>query len=100
MPNDPAIIIPILVIIALISVVKNISDIISTWIRKPSVDKEMQGYMPRLELLGHLKDLREEDTKIWQRLNGMDRSNSKERSDIQRALGRLEGKIDKALEKS
>ncbi|MDF3129252.1 hypothetical protein P0Y35_08600 [Kiritimatiellaeota bacterium B1221] len=100
MPNDPAAILPILVIIALISVVKNISDMIHSWRKNPSIDKEMQDYMPRNEIQGCFNDLKEEDTKIWQRLNGMDRTNTRNQGDIQRSLGRLEGKIDKLREKS
>lgn len=95
MPQDPNALLVIAVIIAGISVLKQVSDIVATWRRKPSIDKELQDFMPRKEVQAHINDLREEDDKIWTRVNGMDKTISKERGDIQRALGRLEGKIDK-----
>ena len=99
MPNDPTTIIVILVLIALISVTKNVSDIIATWMRKPSLDRQLLDYMPRREMSSQLKELKEEDGKIWTKLNGMDRTNSLAQQDIQRALGRVEGMLKDAFDK-
>ena len=115
MPNEPTALIVILVLIALISVARNIIEIIASFRRKPGIDKEFQDYMPRVEVdknfakqksdhKGYCEnrhhaielsilELKEEDSKIWIKLNGMDRTNATNQADIQRALGRIEGEL-------
>jgi hypothetical protein len=119
--NASTSIVVILVIIALVSVVKNVSDMISSWRRNPSLDKDLQDYMPRQEIGrkftalekqtldscaaqhrlvdAKFNELKDEDNRLWTKLNGMDRTNNKNQQDIQRTLGRIEGKLEDLSQK-
>jgi hypothetical protein len=44
-------------------------------------------------------ELKDEDNRLWTKLNGMDRTNNKNQQDIQRTLGRIEGHLQDISQK-
>lgn len=62
--------------------------------RSPSIDQELQAYIKRVEHERDLAEVKAEHVEIWRVINGERTTMRKTIEDINRSLGRIEGKLE------
>lgn len=98
--NPSTTVVVFLVLMSIVSVIKQVVDIIRGGRRQPSVDQELQAYARRVEVEKSLADVKAEQVEIWRVINGERTTMRRTIEEINRALGRIEGEIKSLSSKS
>jgi hypothetical protein len=93
--EDPSTTVIVFAVLAfIVSAGKNLLDIIRGGKRNPSIDQELQAYIKRAEHERDLAEVKAEHVEIWRVINGERTTMRKTIEDINRALGRIEGRLE------